>query len=558
MTFALRRGLLASAAMGDRPKYLLRDEFVTARSVGAVNGTASEPGPGTRTVVDTKNGLTIANDKLVFGATFVSKAYGDAGLWLDAQIRRAGLALYCRLLTASFAGVWTIGWDSDQTSTASSSALAFLAAGTGQIFDTAGGSVALGETIWAQSTLIDVAVLLRAAGAFYFIKTATDTQWRLLWVSNLTTTTPVYPALQQYDGNPQVHYVRVRQLVGQYAAVTGLATAAAAAPTTGATLAQTADAIVELTWGVSPNQAVDLMFRRTDDDNCWIVRCDQAAGTIKLYDKQDGIETEHDVGKTYAFSQYQYHRITVRMYGEAIYVYVGRPGAVTEEVKSVELAAAFNKTATGVKIVGTGAFKNLIAWPGYMRLPFDLPDSTGTFLPVGDSKTGGVPTASWPPYLIPNLNTATEKRWSEITRIAGGGWTVATCLADLSAYLDATEGTPDYALINFGANDVGSLPAKATWVANYIAICDALREKWSAVQVYLMRPWRRNYATECDTVADWIDEIVATRTWVHIGPDERVFLENGDDGATYTVDGIHPNAAGYALTAAQWQTVMGL
>ena len=36
-----------------------RDYFHTARAAGEVNATSSEPGPGTRTVVDTDGKLTI-------------------------------------------------------------------------------------------------------------------------------------------------------------------------------------------------------------------------------------------------------------------------------------------------------------------------------------------------------------------------------------------------------------------------------------------------------------------------------------------------------------------
>jgi lysophospholipase L1-like esterase len=68
-----------------------------------------------------------------------------------------------------------------------------------------------------------------------------------------------------------------------------------------------------------------------------------------------------------------------------------------------------------------------------------------------------------------------------------------------------------------------------------------------------MRAWRRDLDAECNTLAGWIDDIVALRSDCHVGPDERVFLENGDDGATYTGDGTHPNAAGYQLTADEWR-----
>lgn len=140
-----------------------------------------------------------------------------------------------------------------------------------------------------------------------------------------------------------------------------------------------------------------------------------------------------------------------------------------------------------------------------------------------------------------------------------GGATVATMAGRIVADLAAADpAAPDYILLNLGANDVSALPAEATWKADLATVIDGMNAKWPATKVYLMRPWRRGEATDCDTLAGWIADVVAARSaWAFMGPDERVFLENGDDGVTYTSDGIHPNAAGYALTAAQWKATLG-
>ena len=116
-----------------------------------------------------------------------------------------------------------------------------------------------------------------------------------------------------------------------------------------------------------------------------------------------------------------------------------------------------------------------------------------------------------------------------------------------------------YALVNLGANDVIALPSQAQWESDLGYILDAFRTKWPSIQVYVMRPWRRGFAAQCDTLAGWIANVVGggRAAWAHVGPDERVFLENGDDGVTYTTDGTHPNEAGYYLTAVQWKTALG-
>ncbi len=75
-----------------------------------------------------------------------------------------------------------------------------------------------------------------------------------------------------------------------------------------------------------------------------------------------------------------------------------------------------------------------------------------------------------------------------------------------------------------------------------------------------MRVWGRTFDAQCDLIDDtYIPNVLSSRgAFAAVGPDERIFLEHGDDGVTMTSDGIHPNATGYAETAAEWQTSMGL
>lgn len=130
----------------------------------------------------------------------------------------------------------------------------------------------------------------------------------------------------------------------------------------------------------------------------------------------------------------------------------------------------------------------------------------------------------------------------------------ALIATDLAAITDQTVSK---VLFNLGANDINGI-TQADWENYGGQIVDAMQAKWPAVKVYFMRPWMRDQAAAVAKVEAAITNVIAARpTWCFIGPDERVFLENGDNGVTYTTDGVHPNAAGYALTAAQWKTVLG-
>lgn len=127
----------------------------------------------------------------------------------------------------------------------------------------------------------------------------------------------------------------------------------------------------------------------------------------------------------------------------------------------------------------------------------------------------------------------------------------------VDANLSSVNGTARWVWLNFGANDVGSMPAEATWKANMTSIINSVRAKWPGVKVFITRPWRRNFATECNTLASWITDICALyASDVVVGDDERIWLENGDNGTTRTDDGIHPNAGAQSIEAAVKIAVM--
>lgn len=178
------------------------------------------------------------------------------------------------------------------------------------------------------------------------------------------------------------------------------------------------------------------------------------------------------------------------------------------------------------------------------------------FCTIGNSRTA---PGTFQTKLIANL-AAIGGKWCETApRIALGGWTTADAVAWENANLASTYGpSPSHILVNLGANDVLALPAEAVFKADYGELLDDLHTQWPGARIYCMRVWRRGEGADCDTLAGWIADVIGARGgWAFLGPDERVFLENGDDGATYTVDGVHPTDAGYALVAAQWQATMG-
>lgn len=93
-------GVLGGGAAVD---WLLLDRFLTARSAGAVDGTAAEPGPGTRTVTDSGNTAAITGGQFVISAIAATRdpwlRYADVPL-----TRAAGLMLRLDSSMGSYGG----------------------------------------------------------------------------------------------------------------------------------------------------------------------------------------------------------------------------------------------------------------------------------------------------------------------------------------------------------------------------------------------------------------------------------------------------------------------
>lgn len=142
---------------------------------------------------------------------------------------------------------------------------------------------------------------------------------------------------------------------------------------------------------------------------------------------------------------------------------------------------------------------------------------------------------------------------------ATNGITAAGIKAGIDASLASYNDRPlQFVLVNLGANEVLAMPAQADFESDLGYIFDSVHAKWPAARVLAMRIWSRLAPANSATIDVWIGNVVAARpSFSGLGPDERVFLENGDNGITYTTDGVHPSPGGYDLTAQQWKAAMG-
>lgn len=153
--------------------YLLRDEFTTDRAAGSVNGTASEPGPGTRVGVDTESKLSIVGGNLSLTPRS-SAAFGDPGLWIGPIDRLPGTL--CKAVTTPGAGAtqYWVGFDDNAMGTSGSAALLL---NSGTFIARSGGVNGPVVGAYTAGAAIDCIVAMRSLGAMYFVN------GKLLWIS---------------------------------------------------------------------------------------------------------------------------------------------------------------------------------------------------------------------------------------------------------------------------------------------------------------------------------------------------------------------------------------
>lgn len=554
--------LSSSGSSESASDYILFDQFTTNESSPLLSPRACQPGPGTLNITDTGNRATISSNKLHFSAktTDFSDPRADSSTFQRVpgrvfQVTTKGITI--RAVLANVADNGRYGIVSD---------------GSGNLLPLDDGSgVSISRSINGTTDYI-VTVIERMSGALVYIQGGVYTDPTLLWTSNAgASALRVYLSYHNVAGVIDYDDVSIKDYGGISAQRFGMSAGSGYAPSSGDTFDSDPDSLIEFNWIPNTSEVLDIMFRRVDDDNTWIVRCDQSGSTTKIIEKSGGVETERaTVATTWNLAQF---RIMIIVDASVIRVFRNKAA-----LGLVYTSATFNQSVRGSRVSGftndditTNAFSEFVSWkirPTGVFPPTGI--MPGYIFPYGDSKTNGSGDTQppglgfngYPPILCALLESSTGYGWHESpSRVGTGGANVATLRAGVDAAIAArsTAIAPTYILINAGVNDASSLPVEATWKTNYTYILDAFHTQWPIAKIYCMRVWSRGNTTNCNTLASWLADVISTRdSFTFVGPDERVFLENGDNGVTYTTDGIHPNRPGYILTANQWKTSLGL
>jgi hypothetical protein len=148
------------------------------------------------------------------------------------------------------------------------------------------------------------------------------------------------------------------------------------------------------------------MFRRVDDNNCWLVRFDQTAQKMYLYEKISGVETEQGAtgGVGITLTNGVTYGVYVSMVGSVIYT------GISDRYTITYASAGSHLTDTGVKV--DRAVTNLYAYPRTVSssnftapLFTSLTTTTKSYLYASPTGTSGGDGTSGNPYdLVTALN----------------------------------------------------------------------------------------------------------------------------------------------------------
>lgn len=180
---------------GGNVTWLLRDEFTTDLAAGSVNGTAAEPGPGTRTLTSNVSGIAS-------GIFNIPASTGDCARYDDVifATRTAGrMLLFRKTFSSGTNEQGGFGWHNAATAVSTRTGSFGASAGTNSdlAFTSAGGAHTVLDV--ALNEIYDIALIVRAAGGFMFTKLSAGL-WRLLWRDERDTTTSLRAAIGARNG----------------------------------------------------------------------------------------------------------------------------------------------------------------------------------------------------------------------------------------------------------------------------------------------------------------------------------------------------------------------
>lgn len=545
-------------------EYIALDEFLTTDDNPITSPRIGEPGRGVWTVADSGNKLSIAGGKLVVGG---GSGYTAPHLYQPKRVGATGLMMHVGAYLPGpnvASGFWAGLLGNITTSVGGS-----CVAASNYVRGANNGPAIYDSRFWCPTTdtwtdpkYFEMAVVKMATGVACLVRRPGNAQWQLNWVDYTASIAACYPRMMSAGKILSVDSARV-QLAG---VTVPTPVASVSSLDAGGTLAGHVDGLVFASFVAETGVTKEVRVRYTDADNCIVIRCNQGASTIKVISRVAGAETELQ-SAAQTWTNGTTYTLGVVMDWQRIVVHVNGANVGAGVLSTVFLGTVpTSSTLVSVSHDST----NVRTWPKYVSVGGPPNAKTRGIYAVGDSITRGeVDTADaggtdyspypldqcgWPQRLCALLGGEEVPK-----RYAVGGHTVALQLADIATSLNDFLGTPSDVVTMHGSNEMSSMPTKAQFKSDYLALIAAWHRKWPSATVWIMKPWRRGKAAEAALIAAWIDEIIADAScsaFTRAGADLRSFIPGSDDGTTNTFDGTHPNRQGHILMAAAQAALM--
>lgn len=529
--------------------YTLFDDFVTDDAAPLTTPHVSVPGPGSFTVVDTNNHASISDNKLNF--TGARTADGDPRLYTATLLRKSGRILKFTVTSANvLIGFGATNSIKDGVCFYNSKIYVFI---NGQ-------QIAVAINAISAATEYDISILQRRHGIQVFISGGAFVSETLIYSfikTAVTDNVTVYLSQFMGTGNTAISNLRMFDVGGIWGKRFPNAIDHHYEYSTTQSFIHTNNCIIEGGVIMASSDVKEIFIRRADANNAIICRITEngASGSIKLIEISSGVENEIAT-KTYNVITGTYLAWMVGINNDLIeFAFNGTAISATSTLGNTITDGLVDFASSGVAV-----YSRATASPSEPSVSAHRPLY---IYAVGDSRTVKTGDSTlgigWQGRLANLIDNGNNFGCYSIDTGATSGDTVAQCASRISTYLSACVESNDYALIDIGVNDIlGTMPSEGDFKTNYMAIIDAIRAKWSGIRVYCAYVWARNQMSDANTVANWIDDIIATYSSnVYAGIDERTVIEGGDDGATNTTDGTHYSDAGFNAVAAAWKTALG-
>lgn len=250
---------------------LLSDTYTTNLTAGNVDGSASEPGPGTRYATST---VSISGGRL--------QLPNDAQGGLDDAIARiTGYALRARY---GGSGSFMTGFASGKSWNSQN----------GLIYRYNGGELrqnSSGGLILANAYYDDTCIVVRSDGKHYLYNDGSD--WILAYTSRAHSYDPMFSGGRPYSGGDNyIEFMRLYSLGAPFNSLTGLTDHFQSSPSNGHTHTHSADGQLELYNITLPSSGeIEYRFRQQDASNYWRVTIN-SSGDLDLDEVVAGTPTQ--------------------------------------------------------------------------------------------------------------------------------------------------------------------------------------------------------------------------------------------------------------------------